>query len=590
MYNYLPLNQQDKKLEISGLKIFLLRRLLVAKLTTEQEKDYYERQKRKETRLRLQLEAQKKKELEGDGWEHAKEVTSQSRDKILQEISGVLELPKVYDSIEIDSFFPPIEFFKKNDGSILEYDYRDYQNSQKKYNDFVEKSKKIDKKDYEDLKAEGLEKGVPMVQTPKKENSMPESFYINIGKNFTRFAPIYDKHICTCCGIPKKLNEFYINFNPINANRIDYKGNLHMPVCKNCAKKLFDYLYEEVAEKSPEYTMKYFCGIIGEYWDSDVFYKAQEIKETNKNKNHIIEEYLTLNNAVNNNKIGIDSLTELFKIEKKAKNGKFVSVAKNTEEENRSTKKGKTKTVENVKEEIDFINELGKEGYKWTPEDLRDRKIVVKMVGYDPFYFEEECKRPSLYRDLIGMLEQGMEQDQVKLQAAIQIVISYSRVRRMNEEINKLEKEGGKITDIKALSDLKNKELKNITDFSRDNGFSERFATAKARGENTFTGIMNRMNEAKFENSLLNMYDIETSETIQQAANASFKSIFEQLSLGESDVWKLAQDQLAELLKIREENNYLKEELRKSRYEIAKKNLIEKAQKRGIELDEEDEE
>ena len=35
------------------------------------------------------------------------------------------------------------------------------------------------------------------------------------------------------------------------------------------------------------------------------------------------------------------------------------------------------------------------------------------------------------------------------------------------------------------------------------------------------------MNEDKFENAILNRYDIETSETIQQAANASFKAIFE---------------------------------------------------------------
>mgnify|MGYP003414898362 FL=1 len=50
------------------------------------------------------------------------------------------------------------------------------------------------------------------------------------------------------------------------------------------------------------------------------------------------------------------------------------------------------------------------------------------------------------------------------------------------------------------------------------------------------------MNEAKFENAVMNRYDIETSATIQQAADASFKAIFNQLSLGESEVWKIAQD------------------------------------------------
>ena len=89
-----------------------------------------------------------------------------------------------------------------------------------------------------------------------------------------------------------------------------------------------------------------------------------------------------------------------------------------------------------------------------------------------------------------------------------------------------MERDGASIAEQKALSDLKDKELKSITNFSKDNGFAERYATAKAKGENTFTGIINKMNEAKFENAIMNRYDIETSATIQQAAEASFKAIF----------------------------------------------------------------
>jgi hypothetical protein len=70
------------------------------------------------------------------------------------------------------------------------------------------------------------------------------------------------------------------------------------------------------------------------------------------------------------------------------------------------------------------------------------------------------------------------------------------------------------ISELKALSDLKAKELTTITNFSRDNGFSERYATAKAKGESTLTGIMNKMNEQKYEKAILNKYDIETSATI----------------------------------------------------------------------------
>ena len=224
----------------------------------------------------------------------------------------------------------------------------------------------------------------------------------------------------------------------------------------------------------------------------------------------------------------------------------------------------------------------------WSKEDTRNRKQVIRMVGYDPFGYEKEENQKMLYKDLLGMLEQGMEQDQVKLQAAIQIVVSFLKVREMNEEYRRRQNANAGVNELKALADLKAKELKSITDFSRDNGFSERFATAKAKGENTFTGIMNKMNEQKYEDALLNKYNIETSETIQQAANASFKAIFNQLSLGESDVWKIAQEQLQELLKLRKENSKLQEEIRLVKYDLAKTSLEARAKEQGIQVDEVD--
>ena len=224
--------------------------------------------------------------------------------------------------------------------------------------------------------------------------------------------------------------------------------------------------------------------------------------------------------------------------------------------------------------------------YDWDREDVRNRQQVLKMVGYDPFEWESDENKKILYKDLLNILEPGMENDLVKFQAAIQIVMSFFKVRQMNKKQFEMERDGASIADQKALSDLKDKELKSITSFSRDNGFAERYATAKAKGENTFTGIVNKMNEAKFENAVMNRYDIETSATIQQAADASFKAIFSQLSLGESEVWKIAQDQLEELRKLRKENSDLEEKLRKAKYELAKINLEEKERQANIGLEE----
>ena len=101
---------------------------------------------------------------------------------------------------------------------------------------------------------------------------------------------------------------------------------------------------------------------------------------------------------------------------------------------------------------------------------------------------------------------------------------------------------------------MKKQELTTISGFSKDNGFGERYAIAKAKGENSFTGIQAKMNEMKYEKAILNKYDVETSATIQQAADASFKAIFNQLSLSEAEVYKTCQDQLKKLVELQREN------------------------------------
>ena len=166
-----------------------------------------------------------------------------------------------------------------------------------------------------------------------------------------------------------------------------------------------------------------------------------------------------------------------------------------------------------------------------------------------------------------------MEMDGLKVQAAIQIVLSFSRIREYNETERRMIDNNASVGELKNLADLRNKQLQTITNFSRDNGFGEKYAISKAKGENTFTGIMSKMNEMKYEKGLVNKYDIETSATIEQAAEASFKAIISQLGLSEAEVYKTCQDQLKRLTELQRENSTLKENLRLAKIEIAEEKL-----------------
>lgn len=377
------------------------------------------------------------------------------------------------------------------------------------------------------------------------------SMYIN------RFVPIYNKYICTCCGTPMNINDFYITSNITCNSKIDSKGNYHLHVCKTCCQKLLQYFYSTIAEKNIELAMQYMCSYLNLYWDVDSFYLARQQYEDNDREGTLIGAYI---GYINSNFLGKTFMDSPFLHEE--------------QESSRSR---------------EIIINPEEAPFDWSKEDAKNKKQVLRMVGYDPYVYETEENKKFLYRDLLNILEDGMENDFVKFQAAIQIVRSFFMIRQYDQQMYKMQQEGAETSEIKAIADLKVKELKSITDFAKDNGFSERYATKKSKGENTLTGIMNKMNSMKYEKAVVNRYDIATSETIQQAADASIKAIFNQLSLSDSEMWKITQDQLEELRKLRRQNENLEEDLRKARYELAEIRLQEKERllnaERGIEDD-----
>lgn len=124
---------------------------------------------------------------------------------------------------------------------------------------------------------------------------------------------------------------------------------------------------------------------------------------------------------------------------------------------------------------------------------------------------------------------------------------------------------------------MKKKELDSVNAFAANNGWIERYKTKVSKGENTFTGIMKAMDEKMYENELINKYDIATSSSIQQIADASIAAIAKQLSMSDAEMWQVAAEQHGELVKLRRANDNLEEECRKLKYELAKVELEKKA-------------
>lgn len=515
------------------------------------------KEKRKLNAIQRKMELQEKKEEFGEAW---KRSLKEEQKKALEDVIGDIDTPKIKDSIDYNAFFDPINFYKDENGKVRDFDYQKYLDAEEAYQSGIDECDRKIANEASDEKASTKTKlQNQLAKEEKKKKSEPkipnylQKYYQNWVKYLHRYVPLYDKYVCTCCGKPKIQDEYFLVYAETDMGRIAPDGKMYSHICKDCCKKLYEYLYYEKANKDGEEAMKWLCSYLNIYFDDITYFKVKDAMEKNDKKNHIVEEYMN-----------VVSRSATLK-------GKTFLESPNIGSVN-SGSGGSSEKAEKIIKSADGSVSNDTES-TWPKEDLNAKRLVLKMVGYDPFYYEDEETRKILYKDLLGMLEQGMELDGMKVQGAIQIVLGFKNIRDLSEKYKQKTMADAPVKELKEIADLKKKELDTITDFSKNNGFGERFAISKAKGENTFTGIMAKMNEMKYEDAILNMYDIETSKSINQAAEASFAAIFSQLNMSEAEVYKTCQDQLKKLLEIQRENTTLKENLRLAKREIAEMKL-----------------
>ena len=528
----------------------------MAKLTNNRVKAAIAKEQKRLDAIQKKMETQRKKEEFGESWKYS---LKDEHKQALKEIVGDFGTPNLVDSVDYNSFFDPINFYKEEDGSVRQLDYKKYLEYEEAYQEVIDDCDKIINDEIDTSNDSAKEQlSTHLTKKTEKKKSKPkipeylQKLYQNWTKYFNRFVPLYDKYVCSCCGKALPQDKYFLAYNEGNLGRIEANGKMHTHICMDCCKNLYEYLFYEKADKDGEKAMKWLCSYLNIYYDDVSYLKAKKTMEEKDRKTHIVEEYMSVisRSATLKGKVFLESPD--------------IDVNQN---------KGDSKADKIINSNTGNVPEDLEE--EWSKADLEAKRQVIKMVGYDPFYFEIEKDRKILYKDLLGMMEQGMELDGLKVQAAIQIVLSFKNIRELNEKYRKKSDEDAPVSELKALSELKKKELETITSFSRDNGFGERYAISKAKGENTFSGIMAKMNEMKYENAILNMYDVETSKSINQAADASFAAIFNQLSMSEAEVYKTCQDQLKKLLSLQRENATLTENLRLAKRELTEKKLEE---------------
>ncbi|PYE51629.1 hypothetical protein DFQ00_102424 [Paenibacillus barcinonensis] len=208
--------------------------------------------------------------------------------------------------------------------------------------------------------------------------------------------------------------------------------------------------------------------------------------------------------------------------------------------------------------------------------ELQDnnRLDVIKMLGYDPFEFENDRDRRHLYNKLVDFLDEGTLEDGFKLPTVIEIVKTFNQLDKINNTISNMTTDVQSLTTnagtIKSLIDAKDKLYKSVLALAKDNGISVNHNNNKSKGSGTLSGIIKQLQEKGFEESSVNLFDIETCAGMSQVADISNESIFKQLQFDENDYSAMLIEQReiigdlsGKVTKYEEEIRVLKKELLK---------------------------
>ncbi|WP_299831251.1 hypothetical protein [uncultured Metabacillus sp.] len=337
--------------------------------------------------------------------------------------------------------------------------------------------------------------------------------------------------VCTCCGKSKAPENYYASHSYIHRN------NNKLSVCKDC---IWSYVVTDENEYDKEKMIDILQMLDKPFISALLTSSENEAKEVNKNAFKLYMKNLGLQQ--NRNKRWRDG---------------DISVNANKNEV------APKEDVDTTPKEI-----------KTSESDEKNRNDVIRMLGYDPFMFENESDKVGLYNRLVDFLDENTLEDNFKLPAVIEIVKTFNQIDKINYAISKITSDvdnfAEKVGSVNSLITAKEKMLKSVLALAKDNGISVNHNNNKSKGGNTLNGIVRKLNEIGLSSAELNLFDIETSESMKQVADLSNRSILDQLMLDENDYTDMIAQQKEMISQLDEKLIKEEEDNRLLRLEIAK--------------------
>lgn len=336
------------------------------------------------------------------------------------------------------------------------------------------------------------------------------------------------EYVCPHCGKTKKRSEFYVSSDPAVSIGIAFP-------CKDCAENIarrYDPKtdsYSDVTETSLKNALMYLDKpFLKTLWDSAY------------------------------NEVHDASL-------KQPKRNIWAAYIKSVQMVNYKTMRWRDGDFDDAKVEVHQV--VVSSDRDVNPEVLseleKNRRDVIRLIGYDPFEKEAIDDQPLLYAQLIGYIDgDGNNDDMTRILDCIEIVRGYLQMQKINDmsaqAFANLAKTG-QSGEIKNYMDTKKKLADVISQLAEQSCISQKHNKNSKKGENTWTGKIKMLKDLNLREAETNGFDIGTCRGMQQVLEISDASIMKQLALDESEWSDMVAEQREKIVKLQSERDIYKE-------------------------------
>ena len=328
------------------------------------------------------------------------------------------------------------------------------------------------------------------------------------------------KYLCPYCLKEKKKSEFYVSTDPKVLTGIT-------SMCKDCVKKIalawddnrqeFGVCTKKSVMDALEYIDRPF---LSNLWDSS--YTEWANQDAKLRRTTIWDAYIKNVSMVQYRGMRWRD-GDIFNT--------FVEDAKQVA----SLENGNSEAAKTLIDSQEVSNEFEK-----------NRKDVIRLLGYDPFEGEKLEDQPLLYSQLIGYLDAGGDgnDDMMRISSAITIVRGFLQQAKLDDKLAKvMANTNANASEMKTLLDAKKNISATISQLAEQSCLSLKHNKNASKGENTWTGKIKKIKELNLREGEVNGFDIMTCKGMQQVMDLSNASILKQLALDESEYSDIVAEQ-----------------------------------------------